>query len=159
MRPRGEVKMVRIPIMAVAICAASPALAAGWSEHWTATSNTASSVTGNVTLETSRIVFSGGKSLPIVKDKNVSFSDDTGSTLPATIYRVSAPADPSLLRGNRICGGGPNAIPVTYIAIWHTKPIMSGQPEGRAFAAYSGADEPPPSTKGACATYFYDVTK
>jgi hypothetical protein len=146
-------------VVLAATLLAKPALARGWSEHWSATSNTATSITGDVTLRSNAIVFADGKSLPFKKLENVSFTDDLGKTVPATIYQITKPADPVLLRGNRICGGGATAIPVTYIAIWHTQPIMPGEGVGREFAAYSSPTPPGPSTNGACGTYLYDLVK
>ena len=151
--------MPRLSAAAALLLTAIPAMAAGWSEKWTATSTTAMSITGDVVLQTNKIVFAGGKSLPIVKSRNVSFADDMGKILPATIYRIPVPADLSLLNGNRICGGGNSAVPVTYIVIWHTKPIMPGDVAGRSFAAYSGPNEPRPSAAGACGTFSYEPAK
>ena len=147
--------MLKQGLMITALAFAVPCVAASGAERWTATSNTASSITGNVTLEANRIVFSGGKFLPIAREKNITFNDGMGNRVPASLYRVTAPDDPPLLRGNRICGQ-PGA-KVTYLIIWHARPVMPGQPDGRAFAAYLGNTEPSPTADGACGTFFYEI--
>lgn len=140
----------RLPILLIALCAAGSS-----GERWMATSTTASSITGNVVLETERIVFTGGKSLPITRIKNVTMDDGMGHSVPASVYQVMKPEDPALIRGNHICDGRP----ITYITIWHVKPIMPTDKEGRAFAAFSGATETVTNVKGSCGTFFYEVIR
>jgi hypothetical protein len=147
--------MLRKVLFAVALTLGGPSVAAPGGEHWTATSTTASAITGNITLEANRIVFSSGGSLPIARIKNGTVDDGMGKKVPASLYRVTTPADPSLKGGNQLCGNGP----VTYIAIWHVKPIMPTDAEGRAFAAYTGAAEPPPNAGAGCGTFLYELGK
>lgn len=124
-------------------------------ERWSATSTTAMAITGNVTLDKDKIAFAGGKFLPIERTSNVSLDDGMGHRVPASFYRVTTPGDPVLVQGNRLCDGKP----VTYIAVWHVKPIIPTDAEGRAFAAYSGPNEPQPSVKGSCGTFFYEPSR
>jgi hypothetical protein len=81
-------------------------------EHWEAVSTTAISITGDVTFAPGRITFGNGKSLPLAAAGSVpGFGAPTGA-VDATLYRVTAPDDPVLLHGNRLCGGrGPHPSP------------------------------------------------
>ncbi len=146
--------MFRYAIIVLVALGVVPGVAAGWSEHWTATSNTAVSITGDVTLYGDHMEFAGGKTLPIHKVRNLPIADPAGFKGLATLYRVAPPADPVLLRGNQICGRGP----VTYVIIWHTQPIMPGDKPGRAFAAYSGQTEPSDIGEP-CGTFYYSYGK
>ncbi|HEY6431905.1 MAG TPA: hypothetical protein VIZ17_07960 [Acetobacteraceae bacterium] len=142
--------MLRYVIIVLVALGVVPGVAAGWSEHWTATSNTAISITGDVTLYSDRMALAGGKTLPIHKVRNLPIADPAGFKGLATLYRVAPPADPVLLRGNRICGTGA----VTFVVIWHSAPMAAGDRPGRAFAAFTGQAEPA-GLGGACATFYY----
>ncbi len=140
--------------LTLALAILAPGLArAAWHEHWIATSTTAMSITGDIMLFDDRMVFSTGASLPIKKINNIAFTDDIGALGPATVYQISTPADPVLLRGNRICGKA-----IDYVVIWRPKPSSPGQAAERAFAAYSGA-APGPTTDKACGTFRYEIAK
>jgi hypothetical protein len=125
------------------------AVAAG--EHWEAVSTTAISITGDVTFSPGRIAFGNGKSLPLAAAGAAPHFDWSGKKT-ATLYRVTAPADPVLVHGNRLCGA-----PVTFIAIW--KPDLVGSDiDPRAMAAFSG--NAPPTVAGGpnfCGTYNYEA--
>jgi hypothetical protein len=127
-------------------------------EHWIATSTAAISITGDLTVRPDRIVFSNGASLPIRRLRSTAFKDELGLTVRATVYRVTRPADPVLLRGNHLCGGTP-AVPVSYVVLWDSKPVMPGAGDGRAFAAYSGRTEPPANAERACAVLRYEIKR
>lgn len=136
----------------VAFVALGVAIGAGASgyEHWTATSDTAVSITGNITLSSNEMVLAGRKVLHIGKVQNLPIDDGAGFKGLATLYRVSPPADPVLLNGNRICGTGA----VTFIIIWHSAPVAAGDGPGRAFAAFTG-QAAPDGLRGACGTFYY----
>jgi hypothetical protein len=109
-----------------------------------------------VTVRPDRIVFSNGASLPIRRVRSTAFTDELGVPVRATVYRVTNPADPVLLRGNRICGGNTPA-PIGYVVMWNSKPVAPGARDGRAFAAYSGRTEPPANAARACAVLRYEA--
>ena len=126
-------------------------------ERWTATSTTAISITGNITFSPGRIVFQNGRALPLAAVGRAAAFRDADATLAATVYRVTTPADPLLLNGNRLCGGAAHALPVTYLAIWIPQPLP-GEKAPRTMAAFSGHSPPRSSDgAGACGTYSYDA--
>jgi hypothetical protein len=130
----------------------------GGGEHWIATSTSAISITGDVTVRPDRIVFANGGSLPVRRVRTVAFTDDLGLIERATVYRVPNPADPVLLHRNRICGEK-TAVPIRYVVMWNSKPNSRRAGEGRALAAYSGRTEPPANTGRACAVFRYEIEK
>jgi hypothetical protein len=139
-------------LVALAAALPAPALAA---EHWAALSKTAQSITGDVTFTPQRITFQNGQSLPLVLVGAVPGFQEMGATVTVTLYRVTAPADPKLLRGNRLCGGA-EAVPATYVAVWSPRP-MAGDHAPRSIEVFSGA-QPPRAAGGAesCGTFNYD---
>ena len=85
----------------------------------TAYSNTALSITGDVTLGADRITFGNGKSVAVRKiatAKDGRWDPVAPGTAKADVYELAKPQDPKLLRGNRLCGSGP----VRYIAFFRT---------------------------------------
>jgi len=76
-------------------------------QHWTAYSLTAMSITGDVTFQPTQMTFAGGKSVALSYIKKLG---------QYALYRVSAKANPHLLRGNTICGP---ALP-GYVAVSRT---------------------------------------
>jgi hypothetical protein len=74
----------------------------------------------------------------------------------ATIYRVTEPANPVLLRGSRLCGNGR---PIRAIAVWQPPPIGNAAPgQGRSLAAFSGAAPPKGAEDpGSCGTFQYEL--
>ena len=139
-----------LPAALLAI-AAFPALAAA-PEPWEAVSTTALAITGNVRVSPDRITFQNGKSLPLAAAGIVPQFREAMGTTSAALYRVIAPADPVLLRGNRLCGK-----PVTFIAVW--KPARVGSDiDPREMAAFSGSARP--TVAGGpdfCGTYTYEA--
>jgi hypothetical protein len=141
-----------------ALGAIGPAAAAGAVEHWEATSNTAMSITGNVTFAPDKIVFQNGRSLQLsLVGHETAFKAD-GETADAAIYRVTSPADPTLRNGNHLCGGPGHAVPVTFIAVW-VPAALPGDTAPRSIAVFSGRDAPR-SAGGddLCGTFNYDLT-
>jgi hypothetical protein len=64
-------------------------------QHWIANSTTAMSITGNVTFSSTQMFFENGRSISLTQIRK---------TAQYTLYRVSATHNPSLLRGNTLCG-------------------------------------------------------
>jgi hypothetical protein len=132
--------------------------AAAAAEQWEATSTTAMAITGNVTFSPDRITFKNGASLPLMLVGHAAaFETVPNQRVPADLYKVTAPADPLLLNGTRLCGGGPIQKPVTYIAVWPVP--ASGGRQGRGMNVFSGATPPQPSGSrtGECGLYFYET--
>lgn len=125
-------------------------------EHWDASSNTAMSITGNVVFTPVKIQFQNGQSLPLALIGPVQGFQVLGSSVNAAVYRVTAPADPPLKRGTRICGSDKNTKLITYIAVW--KP--DGDASSRGMAVFSGKDQPGSGdAPGVCGVFFYDMGK
>jgi hypothetical protein len=129
------------------------ACAAAAGEHWEAVSTTAMAITGDVTFSPDRITFGNGKFLPLAAAGTAPGFDWSGKKT-ATLYRVTAPGNPILLQGARLCGG-PQA--VTFIAVW--KPDLVGSDiDPRAMAPFSGGVRPTVAGgPGFCGTYNYEA--
>jgi hypothetical protein len=142
-------------LAAAALLAQSCAWAAQAGEKWEAVSTTALAITGNVTFSPDRITFGNGKSLPLALAGTAPNFDWSG-TKTATLYRVTAPDDPVLLQGTRLCGGHAPQ-PVTFIAVW--KPALVGSDiDPRGMAAFSGSARPTVAGgPGFCGTYNYEA--
>lgn len=101
------------------LLALSLATAASAAEHLTAYSNTALSITGDVTLSDSKITFGNGKSVAVKKiatAREGQWDPIASGTAKADVYELKKPQDPKLLRGNQLCGSGP----VRHIAFFKT---------------------------------------
>jgi hypothetical protein len=136
----------------LALLAHGRAVAAPAGEHWEAVSTTAMSITGNVTFSPGRITFGNGKSLPLAPAGTIAKFGTGVESVTATLFRVTAPTNPVLIHGNRLCGG-----PVTFIAVWKPTRIMSDV-DPRGMAPFSGSARP----TGAggpdfCGTYNYEA--
>jgi hypothetical protein len=143
------------PIVATAVLTVLVQPAAWAAEHWQATSTTATSITGNVTLASNKITFSTGKSLPLAAPVPLPGFSVEGQKVAATLYKVTAPADLQLVRGNRLCDGRP----ITYIVVWTPRPI-GGDVAPRSMSPFSGpavptTDDSPTS----CGTFNYEVAR
>lgn len=145
------IRLLLLSLLLFAFAAPSPALAAA-PEQWEAVSTTALSITGNVRFSSDRIAFQNGKSVPLAPAGTVpAFGTPTG-TANATLYRVTKPDNPALLRGNRLCGG-----PITFIAVWKPAPVASDI-DPREMAVFSGSARP--TLAGGpdfCGTYYYEA--
>jgi hypothetical protein len=62
-------------------------------------------ITGDVTLPPDRITFANHKSFPLAPAGTVPEFAAPTERVSATLYRVTAPDDPVLLHGNRLCEG------------------------------------------------------
>ncbi|MGG6895590.1 MULTISPECIES: hypothetical protein [Rhizobium] len=130
----------------LAILTASAA-SAQQADHYTATSNTAMSITGDVWLDDFSIKFENGEVLEFSDLVADHFSVD-GRTVPASVYRVKEPADPELQNGNQLCGSGD----VTFVASW------AGGSEMTAIAVFT-SKRAPKSSAEMCALYNYEDPK
>jgi|SRR5665213_3229240 len=106
-------------------------------QHWTAYSLTAMSITGDVTFQPTRMTFAGGKSVALSYVKKLG---------QYALYRVSAKANPHLLRGNTICG---SKLP-GYVAVWRGGVDVA--------VSFFSAGIPPSNVNAPslCATYTYN---
>ena len=141
----------RIAILLAAL--ATPARASPGIEHWAATSTTAIGITGDITLSPDRLAMAG-RSLPLARAADrPAFRHDSG-TSPARILRVTRPADPVLLHGNRMCGGlAGKSAPVRWIAVW--RETMFSQ-TGLEMAVFSSIEQPTgEGSPGLCGTFLY----
>lgn len=110
------------------------------SEHWRSTSGTGYSITGNVIMSPGKLTFANGQSLPLAEIGHQSGFMAMGEVVDGTVYRVTAPTNPRLKGGNRICGGR-RLVPITYILVWSPKPLP-GDRAPRSFAAFSTKTPP-----------------
>lgn len=134
--------LLSLPVLISAI-ATSPA-AAQQADHYSAVSNTAMSVTGDIWLDDFSITFANEESLDFSDLVADHFRVD-GRRIPASVYRVEDPADPELENGNQLCGAGD----VTYVANWAAGDGLS------AIAVFTG-NRPPKSSDEMCALYTYE---
>jgi hypothetical protein len=144
-------RVVPLALLVATLLESSSAWAAPAGEKWMAVSTTALAITGDVTFSPDRIAFGNGKSLPLAPAGAAPGFDWSGKKT-ATLYRVTAPADPVLLHGNHLCGQ-----PVTFIAVW--KPDLVGSDiDPRSMAAFSGSARPAVAGgPGFCGTYNYEA--
>jgi hypothetical protein len=127
---------------AATLLAASSGLARD-GDHYTAVSNTAMSVTGDVWMDDFSITFENDESLDFSDLVADHFRVD-GRSLPGSVFRVKNPGDPELLNGNQLCGSGD----VTYVANWDAGNGLS------AIAVFTGK-RAPKSSDEMCALYTY----
>ncbi|HTW29556.1 MAG TPA: hypothetical protein VME92_20695 [Acetobacteraceae bacterium] len=73
-------------------------------EYWDPAGTAAAAFTGIVTFKPDTITFENGQSLPLSPDGTVPYADEGGRGV-ASIYRVTPPADPPLLNGDKLCSG------------------------------------------------------
>lgn len=108
-------------------------------DSWKASSDTATAVTGDITLHADRIVFANGESIRLV---------------PVTgrqgVFKADPSANPSLINGNRLCNDD-----VTYVVLAQdSKNVLY-------MKVFEGPDVPaeavanPLPQDGACAIYNY----
>lgn len=128
------------------ICGLSTAALAYTDEDsYVAVSSTAESVTGDIQFDDFSITFANGETLEFSGLIADNFKVD-GDTVPASVYRVSEPADPELENGNQLCGSGD----VTYIASWGADPQLT------TIAVFTG-NRPPRNSDEMCASYTYGI--
>jgi hypothetical protein len=128
-------------LLALALGFGGPAMAVA--DDYTAYSNTAESITGDISMDDFSITFANGESLDFSGLVSDHFRVD-GHRVPASVYRVKRPADPELENGNRLCGSGR----VSYVASW-----ASG--DGLTVVAVFTGNSAPESDADMCASYTY----
>lgn len=84
---------------ALTMCGMMLLSGAAHSETWQPVDKTAISVTGKVTFTPVKITFQTGKSMAI--------KAATGDGRDGQVFKVLTPADPPLIRGNKLCGRAP----------------------------------------------------
>lgn len=112
-------------------------------DDYTAYSNTAESITGDISMDDFSISFANGESLDFSALISDHFRVD-GHQVPASVYRVKRPADPALENGNKLCGSGN----VSYVATW-------GAGEGLTAVAVFTGNAAPQSDESMCGSYIY----
>ena len=117
-------------------------------DDYTAVSNTAMSITGDISMDDFAITFANGKSLEFAELTADHLTVD-GEDRPASVYRVAKPADPKLENGNRLCGSGP----VIYVASWG----VDGDDTATIVAVFTGGE--PASSDEMCASYTYEIAQ
>jgi hypothetical protein len=140
------------PHLLSTLLALSLVTAASAAERLPAYSNTAMSITGDVTLAADRITFGNGKSVAVKKiasSKEGKWDPIASGKAKADVYELTKPQDPKLLRGNQLCGSGP----VRYVAIFKTDDNLTEMVVFQQAASQKGAD--PFSSDRVCATYTY----
>jgi len=130
----------RLLALALSLGFVSPALA----DNYTAISNTAMSITGDIEFDDFGITFQNGKKIEFDDLLGDTFVVD-GKSVPASVYSVADPNDPVLLNGNTLCGA-----PVTYVASW------SGATENDTIVAVFSTEDAPESSDEMCASYTYE---
>ena len=130
----------RLLALILSLAVAAPALA----DSYTAISNTAMSITGDIEYDDFGITFENGKKLEFDDLIGDTFTVD-GKRVPASVYSVADPKDPVLLNGNTLCGA-----PVTYVASW-----SAGNGTDTILAVFSTEDAPESSDE-MCASYNYE---
>ena len=128
-------------VLAALLALAQPSLA----DDYIAVSNTAMSITGDISFDDSGIRFANGEELAF-SDLVADHFEVDGQDVPASVYRIADPADPELENGNRLCGSGD----VTYLASW------AGGGTGTVIAVFTGSAEPDSDAR-MCASYGYDL--
>jgi hypothetical protein len=125
-------------------------------EVWEPVSTTAMAITGRITLAPDRITFGNRASLPLEPAGEVTGFLAEGHRVTATLYRVTEPGNPVLLRGSRLCGNGR---PIRAIAVWQPPPIGNAPPgQDRSLAAFSGTAPPKAADDpGSCGTFHYEL--
>ena len=99
---------------------AAAAQTASAPETWTPISRTAQTITGRVTFTPSEITFQNGKSLPLVRGGQMLFRPEAKQKkVMAHLYRVTAPDDPVLQNGNKLCKGKS----IAYLIVWKSEKV------------------------------------
>lgn len=135
-------KQILPAVLALLVASVAPAFAEG--DTYTAYSNTAVSITGDISMDDFGITFANGESLAFSALLGDHFIVD-GRRVNASVYSIENPSDPELENGNRLCGAGD----VSYLASW-----AGG--EGLTVVAVFTGDAAPESSDEMCASYIYE---
>jgi hypothetical protein len=137
------------PLLPATLLILSLAATASATEKLPTYSNTALSITGDVTLGADRITFGNGKSVAVKKiasGKEGKWDPVASGKAKADVYELTKPEDAKLLRGNRLCGSGP----VRYVAFFRTDDKLTEMVVFQPKADPFGSDP-----DRICATYTY----
>ncbi len=134
---------MKLKVLGLALAVSVTWSFAAYGDDYTAYSNTAESVTGDISFDDFGITFANGESLAFSDLVADHFTVD-GRRVPASVYRVEEPDDPVLLNGNALCGAGD----VTYVASWTAGEGLS------AVAVFTG-NRPPRGSDEMCASYIF----
>jgi hypothetical protein len=154
----GVVATFRIRTLGL-ICLVIGSVQCGWAQtsptarHRSAYSRTASDITGDIILSSTRIVFQNGVSLELSyvgESPNINL-DSYGLAGPVHLFQVKDARVVSLLNGNTLCGPIAHPIPATFIATISTRATELG------VAIFSGEDDLTASNFATrlCGTYRY----
>ena len=127
-------------LLAAVVLVSGSAASHAQDDVWKASSNTATAVTGDITLGTDRIVFANGESIRLVPVEG-----------RLGVFKVDPPANPVLMNGSRLCGEKD----VTYVV------LAQGSTVSLFMKVFEGPDVPqeavadPKPQKGTCAIYSF----
>lgn len=125
---------------------AQGAAAADLEGKWEALSNTATSITGDIQVADGAITFGEGTRLGIAADGSATGTwGGQQASVEGAIFRLSPPADPELLNGNKFCGLPDNK--ATYV-------VLAPLDGGLSLIVYTGDAKPTPDADP-CAIYNY----
>ena len=137
---------MRLAFAAVLLLAVTcHAVAAPVTERWTATSRTATAITGDIDLSPTKLV-AAGKTFPLTVAADVGAFGTSAGPKPARVMRVTREVNPVLLRGNTLCSPA-----ARWIALYR-----SDAGKGLTLAVFSGQAQPHgEDDPSLCATYYY----
>jgi hypothetical protein len=127
------------PLLAIVFLVSGSAVSHAQDDVWKASSNSATAVTGDITLGTDRIVFANGESIRLVPVEG-----------RRGVFKVDPPANPVLMNGNRLCGEED----VTYVVL-----ALGSNDDSLFMKVFEGPDVPqeavadPNPQGGTCAIY------
>jgi hypothetical protein len=122
--------------------------------HWIAVSNTAMSITGDVTFTPTRMTFQNGQTIELqylaMRPTSARQRTSFGDAAHYRLYRVTSQTNPTLRNGNKLCDSGPTFLTIAY------EPEASQETTVLA-AFYTGAAAPPQWEESStlCATFTY----
>jgi hypothetical protein len=135
----------RLAFLAIAL-AVLPAAAKSSEERWIASSKTAMSITGDIRLSPTRLRMAAVV-FPLKVAADLPRFDGDNGPVAARVLKVTRPADPKLLNGNRL---GCN-LPIRWIVVWR---FDGGSQLG--MDTFTGTAMPTSvNDKGFCGSYFY----
>jgi hypothetical protein len=124
----------------------------GTAERWTPVGSMSQTITGRVTFMPTEITFQNSKSLSLTRGGELLFRPEPKQKkVVADLYRVTAPDDPTLENGNKLCKGKP----VTFLIVWKPEKIANAT-DPRAMAPFSGQKLIAGSPDD-CGRYVYDA--
>lgn len=98
------------------------------SERWHPATKAAAAITGEVVFDPAKVEFASGSKLPLEYVDEIPGFTWEDKTFSASLYRITEPGNPLLLRGDTLCGGSVRFISVTktpdgiYLSAYYAKP-------------------------------------